>query len=270
MIAQLGDTIVGMQPLGDHPETATALHITLSDGREAKLRLVKNLHRVERMQELLPLLDGNHFPPMIARHGRVVIERWIEGSALTVLETDERIHESAGALLAAVHRTALDDAHRRIAVASVNQRLARLELDLVELAQRGLLPLDDARRGLSLAERHAPDTLEIGLVHRDFCAANIVMGDGGTLWVVDNELVAIDSLDLDLARTWYRWPMTDRARAAFRTGYETRRPTVAFRRSFPFWIVGVLAKAVLVRLAAGTADARVPLDRLRAVLMSAG
>ena len=74
----------------------------------------------------------------------------------------------------------------------------------------------------------APSTIGLPcLVHRDFCAENIVL--------VGNRPVSIDNMSLrighpteDLCRTFYRWPMTTRQWQCFLAGYRSRGDTRDF------------------------------------------
>jgi thiamine kinase-like enzyme len=71
-----------------------------------------------------------------------------------------------------------------------------------------------------LATAHAPagDTAA-GVIHRDLCPENMVRQPSGALCVIDVESAGIGARAYDLARTWYRWPMTPEHRAALFTAY---------------------------------------------------
>jgi hypothetical protein len=80
--------------------------------------------------------------------------------------------------------------------------------------------------------------------------------------VVDNESLLVYACDYDLARTWYRWPMTRVQRQAFLAGYRRYRdPGLAAARA-TYWTILVLVDAALFRLRAGAPDAGRPLGRL--------
>jgi ribonucleoside-diphosphate reductase alpha chain len=60
---------------------------------------------------------------------------------------------------------------------------------------------------------------------------------------VDNELLDVGSLDMDLARTWYLWPMSAAAQTRFLRGYEQWRSPRTFLLYEVFWAVHTLACA---------------------------
>ena len=86
------------------------------------------------------------------------------------------------------------------------------------------------------------------MIHRDYCAENLLLAPSGRIHVVDNESIDVGPLDYDLARTWYRWPMGPRQRAAYWKGYARYRDPGSFSSSFAFWAVKVLVESSLFRL----------------------
>jgi hypothetical protein len=93
--------------------------------------------------------------------------------------------------------------------------------------------------------------------------SSIVRGADGRPYVVDSGNVGVDALDLDLARTWYRWPMAAAERRAFENGYLEHRQTASFSTHFPFWAIAVLTDAALFRARARTHARSLPLRRLQ-------
>src|SRR5262249_50894963 len=109
---------------------------------------------------------------------------------------------------------------------------------------------------------HVPDHQETGIIHRDFCGENLVLDPLGTPHIVDNGTLTVDAYHFDLARTWYRWPMTSAERRAFEAGYAACGDLASYRAHFPFWAVAVLVEAALFRHYAKTRGRRIPIQRL--------
>jgi aminoglycoside phosphotransferase (APT) family kinase protein len=152
------------------------------------------------------------------------------------------------------------------APATAARRLAVAERQLAQLVSLGALSSASARQARRQLRDHVPAHVAAGIIHRDFCAQNIVRTPDGRLCVVDNETIRVDSPEFDLARTWYRWPMTPLQWEAFLAGYRGRRDPASFLRNFPFWTIAVLADTALFRLRARTPGASLPVRRLDALL----
>jgi Ser/Thr protein kinase RdoA (MazF antagonist) len=108
--------------------------------------------------------------------------------------------------------------------------------------------------------------MTVGVIHKDFCAANVVIGTDGAPVCVDNANVSVGPHDLDLARTWYRWPMGAEDRRHFAAGYEEYRRLAACLRHFAFWAACVLVGSASIRLRARAPGGLEPLDRLSVLL----
>jgi thiamine kinase-like enzyme len=141
-----------------------------------------------------------------------------------------------------------------------------LKQRLEELTTAGSLKPDEARRAFDCAVHAAPSAYDVGFVHRDFCAENIVLGPTGQMWVIDNETVGVDAYDYDLGRTWYRWPMNRRQWQAYLEGYRVHRSPDAFLSHFPFWSIVAIVGSAVFRLRRQRDGAREPIKRLRVVL----
>ena len=246
-----------------------SLRLTLADGRTVKGRRVERPDQAARMAAIVAGLDPRAFPRILARRGAALLEEWVDGRRLPARPGLDVI-ERAGALLAAVHRTPPPAGLGVHGPPDPPRRLALLLRQADELERRGALSAALARQARAVAEAAAPRTCATGVIHRDFCAENLVLDRAGRLHVVDNETLQIGAYDFDLARTWYRWPLGPRGRAAFLCGYQRRRSLRSYLAHFPFWAVGVLVDTALYRVRAGTAHPEVPLRRLRALVRDHG
>ena len=164
----------------------------------------------------------------------------------------------------AVHRAA--PAVEVDARARPEARLAAVRWQSYTLVRAGALSSASRKRLIALLEAHLPADSPIGVIHRDFCAENLVWDASGQPHVVDNETMQIGALDFDLARTWYRWPMTDAQATAFLDGYSSHRSPESFLASFVFWTLVMLVDVSRYHLRVGTDRAQGAVDLLHAIL----
>jgi len=147
--------------------------------------------------------------------------------------------------------------------ASTLPELDGIESDLAQLVASGALAASAARQlGLAARERD-PGQAEVGVVHRDFCAENMITDGSGRLRVIDNDGFRVGPLDLDLANVWYRWPMAARERDVFLSAYAMHRDPRDALRHAGFWRVRAVAKSARLRIALGGPRASVALEALR-------
>ena len=239
--------------------------VRLADGRFVKARRLESPLHAEHVERLSNLLDPRWCPPVLARRGSGLLTEWVGGWPLTPVPGPPLLRE-CGALQATVHRTALSAELHRGAERRVRDWSGRLAGTLEELSIRGALSDRDARRAVELATTQAPADVSRTVVHGDFCPDNLVVGSRGGVHVVDNETLTIHAPEYDLARTWYRWPMTPEQWGHYAEGYGDQATLQAFVRHFAHWAVIVLTGASLFRLRGGTPEADYPLRRLRQVL----
>ena len=268
LVAGLDAPLVAARILTSLPSpvmTHASFRLRLANGRTVKGRRVETPDQAQRIAELLPRLGSRHFPRVLARHGCALLETWIPGTALARVAVGARVYRRCGRILGSIHITRPPD--RMVTwPRSVVHLLATAERQLAQLEGLGALSPASARRALRHLRDAVPDDITVGIIHRDFCAENIVLTPTRSLHVVDNETIRIDAPEWDLARTWYRWPMTPPQREAFLTGYRSRRDPTSFVRHFPFWSIAALVDTALFRLRARTPAAALPVRRLAALL----
>jgi thiamine kinase-like enzyme len=146
----------------------------------------------------------------------------------------------------------------------------RLDRCLGELVRADALDTGQASQIHRLTTLAAPSTTRTAVCHTDFCADNIIITDVGEICVVDNEGLSLDSPEFDLARTWYRWPMTTQQQRAYAEGYSDRDAAARFAAHFVHWALLALLDSAAYRTRARQASARVPLDRLADLLRTEG
>jgi aminoglycoside phosphotransferase (APT) family kinase protein len=208
-------------------------------------------------------LADDRLPKILLVSGRVVVEEWIDGVSLQHLPPSESRLSQAADLLGALHATRAVGRLRLPLWRRVRPLLRRAERHLARLVAAGAVC--DAERRLiacSLA-RFAPEHAWAGVTHDDFCAENLVEDPSGRVLAVDNEHMGIGFLEFDLARTWYRWPMSVEAWERFQDRYSSWRGPVD-REKAPFWrLAAVLSGAYVRLLRLGGARIEAPLGKLR-------
>jgi Ser/Thr protein kinase RdoA (MazF antagonist) len=173
--------------------------------------------------------------------------------------------ERCGRVLGALHRLE-PPAWSDLRIAGPEDLLGKLRRDIAILVDAGVLETGLGRAAVATAAAAAPLDAPAGVIHKDFCADNIVADRSGAPVSIDNANLTFGPLDLDLARTWYRWPMSARDWSCFARGYEASRPTAGFRAHLPFWAVVVLAGSASSRLRQRIGRHGEPLERLRTIL----
>jgi aminoglycoside phosphotransferase (APT) family kinase protein len=239
--------------------------ITLAGGRVVKARRFSRRAKAERYARLVRALGDLPVPPVLARSGRVTIEAWVAGRPLGGLAPTRARLERAADFLAALHATERVGRRRLAARAPTRALVAGVARRLEALVAAGALSLAEARALRRGIQRCAPAAAAHGLTHNDLCAENLVEDARGRLYVVDNGGLRLGFLDLDLARTWYRWPLPAAAWRTFLSRYRTAHPRPLAAEETPFWRIAAVAKSAHFRLARRSPEIEVPLRRLRAL-----
>lgn len=237
--------------------------VVLADGSALKARRFESEFEAARFARLTQHLDNPRVPAAIAQRGAAVIEPWAEGRSLTTAEMSPAELRDCGALLGAIHiARPPHGSDGEIAIAR-REREDRLSINLQRLSLAGKLDEEFGRR-VHAAAAAAPSAPAIGLIHGDFCPENLVRTTDGRILAIDNETIRLEALDYDLARSWYRWPMTAAQARCFIEGYATRRPAEPFLRHFSYWAICALVDAAVFRNGAGIDGVDALLARLDA------
>jgi len=215
--------------------------LTLLDGRVFKARRMKSSTRWASVVALSPLVENMPFAGVIAAHGMSCIEQWIPGTPLRAESVTPDQARRAGEVLGRLHTTSLPSPELLKTAPDGSWYRNRLDRHLAALVVRGALGHATARRIFTSAVEHQPATFEIGLIHGDFSADNIVIKDDGEIAVIDNESLRLAALDFDLARCRTRWPMTEVIAGAFVDGYQCYRSPETAGADKTFWEICALA-----------------------------
>jgi aminoglycoside phosphotransferase (APT) family kinase protein len=244
-----------------------AFAVEFADGTKLKARRFKSVQRADTVVRLRGAI-GAGFAAILARRGDGMLLEWVEGRSLASLESIAcDLLRRCGQMLGAMHRLPCETLPEA-APAKPAELFAKLERDADLVVSSQLLDPEIARRALADADANRPGEPTLGIIHKDFCAENIVLDASGAPVSIDNGTVSFGPLDLDLARTWYRWPMTPADREHLLRGYAEYRSHASFMEHFSFWAIAVLVASASSRLRLRVGRHREPLERLRTLLDS--
>ena len=263
-------TVIRITGLPSAGSDRATFRIALDDGRVVKARRLRRAAKAERFAGLVRALACERLAPVLAVQGRICIEGWIEGVPLSALPVRPERLPAAADLLGALHATRTLRGRWVHGRRSTERLRHRSERRLGKLAVAGLLAPAEAAALVRALRRHAPDRADTGITHNDLCPENLVEDARGRVIAVDNEGLRIGFLDLDLARTWSRWPMPEADWTAFLARYGTWRQAPAAPAATPFWRIAAIVKSAHLRSARAPAHAGVPLRRLEELLAQLG
>lgn len=271
LVEEVGAPLVGAAAITSIPSARAdraCFRLTFADGRVLKGRRVEAEADARRIHALGALLPARHFPRVLGRRGRALLTNWIEGQSL-VAEPPAAVLRRCGRMHRALHRLDVGPAFAGLRRRSVDWE-PRLDRLLAELVAASALDGDLATEAYRLVVRHAPSRPRAGLCHGDFCGENMVRDRTGTLRVVDNDSLAIDEYEYDLARTWYRWRLSPEAQRAYAEGYGVSEDGAAFAAHFVHWALTVVIESSVFRLRANAPTVRDALERLRRLVQTEG
>jgi len=230
-----------------------AFRVTRAGGAAVKARRLESEEAARTLCDARRGVDAS-FSSLLGRHGRVLLEEWVEGDVLTERDV-EPWAEEAGRILGRLHA-----ASGGADLPTVEWRaLATRALDALERA-RALSAGRLAALSQGLA-RLDPGRARAGLVHRDIAPENLVVDRSGRLRVVDNEWFTTAPLGLDLGLTFARWPMSGEAWTRLLDAYRSEQPTDV--GSLRFWQCAAALECARIRLDGDADRLAIPLARLR-------
>jgi Ser/Thr protein kinase RdoA (MazF antagonist) len=221
--------VVLISPLKERKGIRFAYQVELAGGRTVKARHFGSEAAARRIFELHVGLEEAFARPL-AQYGAVLIEEWIEGRPLGDGEAETWV-DAAGALLGRLHARPLG---AQVPMSSSTRRWRdAAESDLVLISGAGKLTAPDVASLHAKIACRDPGVARVVLVHRDFCAENMLIDVNGRLRVIDNEQLDIAPAALDLGRTFHRWPMSEATWTRFLRAYRSSAP--AEPEAIGFW-----------------------------------
>jgi thiamine kinase-like enzyme len=244
------------------PDTRVAYRLELDDGRVVKARRCADEARARDVWEIRGRLSVPGLARVYARVDLVLIEEWVEGTSLPRADGTPEHVVAAATILAGLHSAGpVGDTVAHWMTAA--ERLERAQRDLALLAAHGALQRGQVRTMRDALRRLDPGAVGTGIIHRDFCAENMVREPDGRICVIDNEGLAVGPPAYDLGRVWYRWPMPRAAWGLFLETYAARRAQVVPDSPLIVWKIAATARSAALRLASDPGGLREPLTRLR-------
>ncbi len=245
----------------------TTMRVDLADGRRVKARAVEDAATAQRLADVRRQAPAA-FAAVLHVHRHVLIETWIDGTALS-RDVDSPHLTAAASLLASLHGTSTLSGRALPAAEPTAPERTLAAAALARLASIGMLAADEAG-AIDAALAHGdPGVATMGFVHTDFCGENMVVDGRGQLHVIDNERMGVGMLGLDVARTWYRWALPPDAWAFFLRAYAAALPNADALVHFPFWALVATLKSAALRLELAPPGVDVALVALRRVLAQA-
>jgi len=254
--------VVPLTRLTFRKERSGCYRLRFADGSVFKYRGMLSAHRAKTVEHLISRIGSPRIPRVLDRCGTGLLIEFVDGHpARRPVQTHELLAETA-ALQGKIHRTDAADllaGTPPLEIADVIEKLAQRIQRLVALQA---ITEREAEELTELAMSEVPQASEIGVAHYDYCAENLLVSEAIGFYVIDNESIQIGTLDYDLARTWYRWPMSPTERAVYWESYGRFRDPGSFSAFFLFWAIAVMVSSALLRLEGGTDLAAVPIRKL--------
>ncbi len=240
-----------------------AFRVGFADGSTAKARLFLDEAGAGRTEAIFAWLGTDPaLARMILRQGRASLEEWVEGETLGDAPPAPDVAEEAGRLLAGWHGVPTAGSPERLAEPGSGSILARLDGWLGTLRHAGKLAPADCQALLGWAEDRQPASVRVGVVHRDFCGANLVRHPTRGLVSIDHEWMAVGFVGLDLARSLERWGLTGPSRTAFLEGYRAVAGPAELE-SLAFWSLAADVFGGQLRLISSDRDIRPQIESIR-------
>jgi hypothetical protein len=246
------------------PIPRRAYRATLKDGRVVKVRQVRDEARAEVIAGLLGRLGGEHFPPLLARVGAILLLPWIPGKPLNSFSPPKEVYRICGGLLAGIHLTPCSEGIDSEGLLS--ELLPRLLSDVGKLQDWEVLAPEEAEELSRQLQIGPPVDSTTALIHGDFCGENLVLGRKQTIFSIDNEALNIGLPEADIARALLRWSLTESARQEFLAGYDELRPLADYYDSARFWRLVSLIRSLRFRFRCPGVDLRPELSLLKQTL----
>lgn len=201
VVDQLGGKIESVEELTrlQSPNSNKAcFKLQFKDGRTVKGRRFRSTEQRKSVTALIQLLEGRPFSRVIAAHGVATIEEWIMGTPLQAVDMNADQIRHMAAILASLHSIPYFRENCSAQVRDIAWYFSRMRNQLAELVNQGSLEPDAVHNLVDLAENCRPMKLEVGVIHTDFNPRNMVINQGGEIWIVDNEEIRLGVLDYDI------------------------------------------------------------------------
>jgi hypothetical protein len=266
LIQQVSSRLVRAQDIATIPANdprRRTYRLWFEDGRQLKGRYYPSSRFALVARRIREMNALEFLPAIVNHHADAMLEEWIAGESLAMETTNQALIQQCGRMQGLLHRAlvpSLDDFDFK--PLQISDWAAMMSKSLASLVHERVLPQAEAHRLEHLALQHAPTRQQLGVVNRDVCPENLVVNAQGRLFLVDNGSLTVGSVEEDLCRTWYRWPMLVDERQAFSAGYREFGDPAGLTNPSIFWRVVVVANSARFRLANSREAAIAALARL--------
>ncbi|MGE3517495.1 MAG: phosphotransferase family protein [Vicinamibacterales bacterium] len=258
-----------LSPLVSPEWSRAAFRIDYADGTVVKGRRFESDEAADRFVALsrlsrLSCLDA--LPRVLAHHGCAVLVEWTHGVCVSTLrEVPRSLAARAGATLRALHDVPIDRAPWADAPSAHPGAAWRSALvgRIERLRRAGAISNAEGAELDRAAAANVPPRRPTCIVLGDVAAENMVVDDDGHLHMIDTDGLQLHVPEFDIARTWYRWPLTRTQWQAFEDGYDSTETFRSWQDHFVYWTIVVLTAAADFRLRHGLRGVQPPLDHLR-------
>ncbi len=259
-------SIERVSSLGSASWPRAAYRFLAADGSSLKGCRLESSRAAQRAVERCRHLPDGSFPPVLAHYNAAILFPWIEGTVLSLPVAPAYLGEIGG-IQRSVHAVDVpaDWPESAGMYPGLNSR-DEFRSKVAWLTSTGELDADEGQRVVHIAEAHIPLARPVRLVHGDICPENVVLDRHGRPHVVDNDGVDFHAPEFDLARTWYRWPMTREERTVFEDGYGDAAVIASYREHFMHWALVVLVGVIEFRARFQLGGASTAARRLRELL----
>jgi Phosphotransferase enzyme family len=252
---------VGMLTSPLIPRLTFRLHF--QNGVVLKGRQLTSPRHAAYFDRLVVNLGQDAFSRVIASQREALLEEWVAGESVCDVADNPALIRRCGQWLGRLH-TCVATSPPRPTTSSTDQ--IRLAEDIEQLQSSSAGSLLDVTALHSQLLREMPRKVQRGVIHKDFCAENLIIRANGAICCIDNLTITRGPYDLDLARTWYRWPLSPADWQTFLDGYAEFRSPAQFQQNFSYWSTRVVLASVAFRLKYQMVDSEPAIKLLRSLL----
>lgn len=228
--------------------------IIFEDHTLIKGRTYTNEFHAKKVYELSNYLKDLNVSKPLAILGKSMLLEWIKGYSPRPGELNLNQVGACGKLMAHIHLTPLPkitkNKYKHLALNDNgdNDDMNRFIFDQIELLNSlNMLTKPEGDKLKEIILDNYIGDIKLTLVCGDLCRENLVINKYNDLFLVDTENLTIDTIEYDLARSLYRWPMNKNERTAFINGYMSATGYFEFNDSFIYWMIRVLVKSAVFR-----------------------
>jgi aminoglycoside phosphotransferase (APT) family kinase protein len=253
--------------------TVQAYALRLRGGGRLKLRRFRDARRAQVVRNLMQRAHDARLgiARVVDAFEHFLLLEWVDGAAIGA--PSEAVLRECGAWLAALHAVPVDaDLRESAFAADAAQAYQALTGHCELLTHAQVMPSELASQALERARAQFPQRSGSGSVvcHGDFCEPNLLLSTRGQPISIDNANMHVGIPELDIARTFARWPLDAEQREAWLSGYLRHRELSTFLPHVDFWMCCGLAASAATRVRLAVDGAPSLVSRMQRLLAGDG